>query len=65
MLITGKYPDLLWREMVDRARETAARLHGPKADILTARSRWGISVEVYVGDLLVAEFEVEAQEEAQ
>jgi len=60
MLITGKYPDLLWREMVDRARETATRSHGPEADILTARSRAGIFVEVYVGDEKVGEFEVEA-----
>jgi len=60
MLITGKYPDLLWREMVDRARETATRSHGPKAEILYARSRRGIFVEVYVGDEKVGEFEVEA-----
>ena len=65
MLITGKYPDLLWQDMVREARETATRLHGPEAEILYARSRWGIFVEVYVGDLLIAEFEVEAQEEAQ
>ena len=60
MLITGKYPDLLWREMIDRARETATRSHGPKAEILYARSRRGIFVEVYVGDEKVGEFEVEA-----
>ena len=60
MLITGKYPDLLWQEMVRKARETATRLHGPEADILTARSRRGIFVEVYVSDAKVSEFEVEA-----
>ena len=60
MLITGKYPDLLWREMVDRAQETATRLHGPEAEILTARSRVGISVEVYIGEWKIGEFEVEA-----
>ena len=60
MLITGKYPDLLWQEMVGRARETATRLHGPKAEILYARSRRGIFVEVYIADLLIAEFEIEA-----
>jgi len=60
MLITGKYPDLLWQDMVRKARETATRLHGPEADILTARSRWGISVEVYVDEEKVGEFEVEA-----
>ena len=59
-MIMVKGQDLLWQDMVREARETAARLHGPEADILTARSRWGIFVEVYVGDLLVAEFEVEA-----
>ena len=60
MLITGKYPDLLWQGMVGRARETATRLHGPEAEILYARSRAGIFVEVYVGDEKVGEFEVEA-----
>ena len=60
MLITGKYPDLLWQEMVHEARKTAARLHGPEADILTARSRAGIFVEVYVGEEKIGEFEVEA-----
>ena len=60
MLITGKYPDLLWQEMVDRARETATRLHGPESEILHARSRRGIFVEVYIGDAKVGEFEVEA-----
>ena len=46
--------------MVREARETAARLHGPEADILTARSRAGIFVEVYVGEEKIGEFEVEA-----
>ena len=60
MLITGKYPDLLWQGMVGRARETATKLHGPKAEILYARSRRGIFIEVYIADLLIAEFEIEA-----
>jgi len=61
MLITGKYPDLLWQEMVREAREKAERRHGKGVDVTTSPTRWGIWVTVYGQDgNAIDGFEVEA-----